>query len=98
MKLEELTQHYISKFGYEGFIKKLEEGSTYVNEKYEENLEDILTDKTNMPPSSDSFIYGNMDHKTFKASIILKALSTADNPSEAFAAYRKCLDLCKKWF
>ena len=43
-KLEELTKYYIEKYGYSGFIKKLEEGSTYVNEDYGDELEDILSD------------------------------------------------------
>ena len=97
MQLEELIKYYIEKFGYEDFIKRLEEGSTYVHETYSENLEDILSDETNDPPSSDSFIYGNMDHKTFKTIKKLKALSTSTNEVEAFAAYRKCIEMCRKF-
>ena len=97
MQLEELTQYYIEKFGYEGFIKKLEEGSTYTREVYAEDLDDILTDDTNDIPSSDSFIYGTMDHAMFKKIKKLKALSQSPNEKEAFLAYRKCLELCKKY-
>lgn len=96
-RLEELTQHYIEKFGYEGFIQKLEEGATYVHEKYSEELDDILGDETEEPVDMDSYIYGNMTHETFKKIKKLKALSHSPNEKEAFLAYRKCLELCKKY-
>jgi len=97
MKLEELTKYYIEKFGYEEFIKKLEEGSTYVREVYAEDLEDILTKETNEPEEMDHFIYGNLTQDTFKKIKKLKALSQSSNEKEAFLAYRKCLELCKKY-
>lgn len=97
MKLEELTQYYIEKLGYEGFIKKLEEGSTYVHEVYDEDLENILSDDTEEPEEMDKFIYGNMSHDMFKKIKKLKALAQSPNEKEAFLAYRKCLELCKKY-
>lgn len=96
-KLEELTQHYIEKFGYEEFIKKLEEGTTFVREKYSEELDDILGEETDEPVDMDSYIYGNMTHETFKKIKKLKALSHSSNENEAFLAYRTCLKLCKKY-
>ena len=97
MKLEELTEYYIEKFGYEGFIKRLEEGSTYVKETYADELEDILGDDTEDPEEMDRFIYGNMTSATFQKIKKLKALSHSPNEKEAFLAYRKCLELCKKY-
>lgn len=96
MQLEELTKYYVEKLGYSGFIKKLEEGSTYVHETYSENLDEILSDNTNEPENSDHFIYGNITHSDFKRLKKLKALSKSSNEQEAFAAYRKCLELCNR--
>lgn len=95
-KLEELTQHYIEKYGYEEFIKKLESGTTYVREQYGDELEDVIGEDTNEPQEMTTFIYGNMTHETFKKIKKLKALSHSTNEKEAFLAYRKCLELCKK--
>jgi hypothetical protein len=97
MKLEELTQYYIEKFGYEGFIKRLEEGSTYVRETYADDLEDILSDETEDPVEMETFIYGEMTNSTFQKIKKLKALSQSPNEKEAFLAYRKCLEMCKKY-
>jgi hypothetical protein len=97
MKLEELTKYYIEKFGYDGFIKKLEEGTTYVHEEYGDELDDILSEDTEEPEEMDKFIYGNMSHDMFKKIKKLKALSQSPNEKEAFLAYRKCLELCKKY-
>lgn len=96
MKLEELTQYYIEKLGYEGFIKKLEEGNTYAHDGYDE-LDDILSDDTEEPEEMDKFIYGNLTNSEFQKLKKLKALSKSDNPKEAFAAYKKCLELCKRF-
>lgn len=96
MQLEELTQYYIEKFGYEGFIKRLEAGSEYTHEVYSENLNEILSDNTNEPEESDHFIYGNITHSDFKKLKKLKALSKSSNEAEAFAAYKKCLELCRR--
>lgn len=97
MQLEELTHYYVEKYGYEDFIKRLEAGSEYQHEVYSENLDEILSGDTNDPPSSDSFIYGNITNGDFQKLKKLKSLSKSDNPKEAFAAYRKCLELCKKF-
>ena len=96
MELEELTQYYINKFGYEGFIKRLEAGSEYTHEVYSDELEDILSDNTEQPVEMDTFIYGEMTNATFQKIKKLKALSQSPNEKEAFLAYRKCLELCKK--
>lgn len=97
MKLEELTQHYIEQFGYEGFIKRLEAGNEYTREVYAEDLEDILTDETEDPIEMETFIYGEMTNSMFQKIKKLKALSQSPNEKEAFLAYRKCLELCKKY-
>ena len=96
MELEELTQYYINKFGYDGFIKRLEAGSEYTHEVYSEELEDLLSDDTEQPIEMDSFIYGEMTNGTFQKIKKLKALAQSSNEREAFLAYRKCLELCKK--
>jgi hypothetical protein len=97
VKLDELTQYYIDKLGYDEFIKRLEEGSTYVRESYADDLADILGDDIEEPEEMDKFVYGNMSHDTFKTIKKLKALSHSSNEKEAFMAYRKCLELCKKY-
>lgn len=96
MQLEELTQYYIDKFGYDGFIKRLEAGSEYTKEIYSNELEDLLSDNTEQPVEMDSFIYGEMTNGTFQKIKKLKALAQSSNEREAFLAYRKCLELCKK--
>ena len=97
MQLEELTQYYIEKFGYDGFIKRLEAGSEYQHEAYGDELDEILSEDTEEPEDMDHFIYGNMTQDMFKKIKKLKALSQSPNESEAFQAYRKCLELCKKY-
>jgi len=96
MELEELTQYYINKFGYDGFIKRLEAGSEYTREVYSNELEDLLSDETEQPVEMDSLIYGEMTNGTFQKIKKLKALAQSPNEREAFLAYRKCLELCKK--
>jgi hypothetical protein len=97
MRLEELTQHYIKQFGYEEFIRKLETNSTFVREQYGDDFEDVVGEDTKDPQEMETFIYGNMSHDTFKKIKKLKALSHSTNEKEAFSAYRKCLELCKKY-
>lgn len=97
MELEELTQYYINKFGYEGFIKRLEAGSEYTHEVYSDELEDLLSDDTEQPVEMDTFIYGEMTNSTFQKIKKLKALSKSPNEKEAFLAYRKCIEMCKKY-
>lgn len=96
MELEELTKYYVEKFGYEGFIERLEKGSEYTHEVYSNELNKILSDNTDEPQDSDHFIYGNITHSDFKKLKKLKALSKSSNEKEAFAAYKKCLELCKR--
>lgn len=43
------------------------------------------------------FIYENVTTEIFKKAKKLKALSRSDNKEEAFLAYSKCIDLCKKY-
>ena len=64
---------------------------------YAEELEDILTDETEDPVEMETFIYGEMTNSTFQKIKKLKALSQSPNEKEAFLAYRKCLELCKKY-
>lgn len=97
MQLEELTQYYINKFGYDGFIKRLEAGSEYTKENYSDELVDILSEDSEQPVEMDTFIYGEMTNATFQKIKKLKALSQSPNEKEAFLAYRKCLELCKKY-
>jgi hypothetical protein len=97
MNLEKLTQYYIEKFGYDGFIKKLEEGSVYAREVYADRLEDILSNETEKPEEMEHFVYGTLTGNDFQKLKKLKALSRSSNEKEAFAAYKKCLELCKKF-
>jgi hypothetical protein len=48
-------------------------------------------------PTMDNFIYGNMTHEVYKKIKKLKALSTSPNEAEAFAAYTKCIEMCKEF-
>jgi hypothetical protein len=49
------------------------------------------------PPAMEEYLYGNMTHETFKKIKKLKSLSHSPNEEEAFLAYRKCHELCKKY-
>jgi len=46
-------------------------------------------------PEMDEFIYGNLTFDQFNKIKKLKALSRSANKAEAFAAYTKCIELCK---
>ena len=59
------------------------------------NLADEHT--ADQAPEMETFIYGNMTHKSYQTIKKLKALSQSANKAEAFAAYTKCLELCKKY-
>jgi hypothetical protein len=48
-------------------------------------------------PTMDSFIYGNMTNDMFNKIKKLKALSRSPQKAEAFAAYSKCMELCKEY-
>ena len=52
----------------------------------EEKVPDMLT-----------YIYGNVTLEKFQTLKKLKRLSRSPNEHEAFAAYRKCLELCKEY-
>jgi hypothetical protein len=48
-------------------------------------------------PEMDEFIYGNLTFDQFNKIKKLKALSRSANKAEAFAAYTKCIEMCKKY-
>ena len=93
-KIQKLTENYIKEFGYENVIKAMQSD---VDDSKDVNLEEILSNDTRVPESSDSFIYGNMDHATFKKIKKLKALSKSPNEKEAALAFLKCRQLCEKY-
>lgn len=95
-KLEELTQAYINEFGYENLIKALQDGAD-VEKEENTTLDEILSNDVRRPEEMEKFVYGNMDHNTFKKLKKLKALSKSPNEKEAFLAFRKCNELCKKY-
>jgi len=89
LEKNELVDLYI-----DGLISKLPDG--YDDE--EVDFDDVINEEnTNDPAEMDTFIYGNLTHNEFKKLKKLKALSQSSNEQEAFLAYRKCLELCKKW-
>ena len=104
---EEIVNEFLKQFTDKGFarselidlylkgiVDKLPDG--YDDE--EVDFDDVITDDfTDMPEEMDTFIYGNLTHNEFKKLKKLKALSQSSNEQEAFLAYRKCLELCKKW-
>jgi pyruvoyl-dependent arginine decarboxylase (PvlArgDC) len=61
----------------------------YHEESTGENLENA--------PEMEEFIYGEMSSKTYQTIKKLKSLSQSSNKAEAFAAYTKCLEMCKKY-
>ncbi len=92
---EELRKEFFEKFGheYDGLNKEqLEEkyGQEEHTEPVDENVEDT--------PTMETFIYGNMTHKTYQTIKKLKRLSPdSSNEHEAFLAYRCCMKLCEKF-
>ena len=48
-------------------------------------------------PNMVSFIYKNIGDDTFSTIKKLKTLSMSENEAEAFVAYRKCMELCRKY-
>lgn len=93
-RIKTLTENYIKEFGYENIVKAMESD---VDDTKDVTLEDILSNDTNQPEEMESFIYGNMTHAEFKKIKKLKALTHSPNEKEAFLAYRKCQELCKKY-
>lgn len=68
------------------------------NNKYGSLQHDAASEKTaEQAPEMDEFIYGNLSHDMFNKIKKLKRLSQSPNQAEAFAAYRKCLEMCKKY-
>lgn len=68
------------------------------NNKYGSLQHDAASEKTaEQAPEMDEFIYGEMTHATYQTIKKLKRLSQSPNQAEAFAAYRKCLEMCKKY-
>lgn len=68
------------------------------NSKYGSLQHDLADEHTaDEAPEMETFIYGAMTHDTYKKIKKLKALSQSGNKAEAFAAYTKCLELCKKY-
>ena len=48
-------------------------------------------------PELETYIYGNMTMESFQTLKKLKRLSRSPNEHEAFQAYRKCHELCKRY-
>lgn len=56
------------------------------------------TEKTaEKAPAMDEFIYGEMSHDAYQTIKKLKRLSTSPVEAEAFAAYTKCMEMCRKF-
>ena len=103
--IQQLLEEYIKKFGYdkseltELYLKGIAESVDEID--IEDHLtefdDEINEENTNEPQEMDSFIYGSLTTNEFRKLKKLKALSKSPNEKEAFLAYRKCLELCKKW-
>lgn len=93
-QIQKLTENYIREFGYENVINAMKAD---VDDSKNVTLEEILSNDTNTPDEMESFIYGTMTHDEFKKIKKLKALTHSPNEKEAFLAYRKCQELCKKY-
>jgi len=57
----------------------------------------ILSENITPPPDMATYLYGNITLDTFDKLKKLKALTQSPNEQESFLAYRKCLELCKKF-
>jgi len=71
--------------------KEYEQKYGHLTENYEptENVEE--------PPTMETFIYGNITMDAFNKLKKLKTLSHSPNEQEAFLAYRKCNELCRRY-
>jgi hypothetical protein len=68
------------------------------NNKFGSWQHDESAEKTaESAPEMDEFIYGNLTFDQFNKIKKLKALSRSANKAEAFAAYTKCIEMCKKY-
>lgn len=77
---------------------KSEQLLTEQNKQYGSLQHDASAEKgAEKAPAMDEFIYGEMTHDTYQTIKKLKRLSQSDNQAEAFAAYRKCLEMCQKY-
>jgi len=106
--IKEIIEELIKEYGYE----KTEEISKYIDgilcdasiERKLDELGDSITfedsiskDTTKSVDDIGEFIYGNLTMKEFSTVKKLKALSKSSNKDEAFNAYSKCLELCKRY-
>lgn len=93
--LEALTEACIKEYGYDELVKTLQES---IDDNIEITFEDEISgDNTEKPKEMEEFIYGNCTSSTFQTIKKLKNLSKSDNKKEAFLAYTKCIELCKKY-
>ena len=61
------------------------------------SFEDIISENTTKDVEDiGEFLYGNLTMKEFNTVKKLKALSQSSDEAEAFQAYRKCLELCRR--
>lgn len=68
------------------------------NTKYGSEYHDERDEKTaDHAPEMEEFVYGEMTMATYQTIKKLKRLSLSPNEAEAFAAYRKCVEMCKKY-
>lgn len=58
--------------------------------------EEVGDDVFKKAPDMEEYIYGNLTYEKFQTLKKLKRLSKSPNEHEAFAAYRKCLEMCKE--
>lgn len=69
-----------------------------LKEEYEKKYGAQLHEEhKNAIPNMVSFVYANIPDDMFATIKKLKTLSQSSNEQEAFQAYRKCLELCKKY-
>lgn len=72
----------------------------YLRESEDEEQRVLLheeIDSLERAPDIETYIYGNITAQKFQTLKKLKRLSKSPNEHEAFAAYRKCLELCKEY-
>mgnify|MGYP006921390610 CR=1 FL=1 len=68
-----------------------------LNAKYGSEYHESTGDNVENAPEMEEFIYGEMTSKTYQTIKKLKSLSQSSNKAEAFSAYTKCLEMCKKY-
>lgn len=93
-KLKKMTEQFINEFGYQELVNRL-------NNEFDPNkeitLEDVISEDVKKPKEMINYLYDNITHEMLVRIKKLKALSKSPNEQEAFLAYRKCLELCKKY-